>query len=94
MINQLQSAPHDYVWMHLFGTGDVMSLFLKIQHVMSPYTLRKIKGIQREHYLDYILNKWNEGLYVDLLRSTSGEISHTIGINAGIRLLFNCMEPT
>ena len=93
-INQLQSDPHDYGWMYLFGTVDIMSLFLKMQHKMSPYGITHINGIQRELYLDYIVNKCNAGLYVDLLRSSCSEISHTVGINAGSRILFDCAEPT
>ena len=94
VINQLQSAPHNYAWMNLFGTSDVMSLYLTMQHLMSPYLVRKIKGLQREQYLDYIVNKCNAGLYMALLKSIGGEISHTIEINAGGRILFDCMEPT
>ena len=51
MINQIQSDPHDYEWINLFGRGDVMSLFQKMIHNRSPYVVNKINGIQREQML-------------------------------------------
>ena len=92
MVQHLQPAPNEYEWLNIFGKRDTTSLSQKLNQNKSLYSARRIKGIQRDNILDYILNEYKAGLYVALLKSTTGETTHTIGINVERRIIFDCME--
>ena len=60
--------------------------------MQSTYVSTKLKNVQRDKILDYLMNICEGGLYVALLKAKIGEATHAVGINTFLRKIYDCME--
>ena len=68
----------------------------QIRHIKGiGYEVRKVslfKDGERKNITDIILKEKKEGLFVAILSDKNGNRSHAVGIDAGRKVIYDCME--
>ena len=77
------------------GSTVLTNLASLFQHAkicyMKVYRI-KSKGKYSNNVAGFILKGVTEGLFIVFLEDKGGEKTHTMGINRGLRVIYDCME--
>ena len=92
LINAFKINPTNFDWLNINPKGGKDNICSKLKAVDSSYVSTKLKNVQRDKVLDYLMNIREGGLYVALLKAKIGEATHAVGINTFDRKIYDCME--
>ena len=87
--------PKRFQWLRLMNKGakqDTNTLINCLKYIKSNYQVRKIKGINSHKINNYIMNVAKHGLYIVILEDDMGQKTHSVGIDAKTRLIYDCLE--
>ena len=86
--------PLRFQWLRMFKDpkNKVNSLYSCLKYVKSNFEVCKIKGINSKKVYNYIMNEALVGTFVVTMEDNMGQQTHSIGIDAKTRLIYDCLE--
>jgi hypothetical protein len=95
LTNACMKEPQRFQWLRLMNKGvkkDTNTLSNCLRYIKSNYQVRKIRGINSQKINNYIMNEAKHGLYIVTLEDDMGQKTHSVGIDAETRLIYDCLE--
>ena len=92
----MQQYPSRFDWLSIFKQVSEMKdneeTFAKLLLDNTDYCLAKVKDVDTNSRVDYILAPTTTGKYLCELMTYSGRSTHVIGIDCDEKLIYDCME--